>query len=339
MLINSLKFTPKTAKIIVDRGGNEEKILALSLLMGNYNPLRKFSKNDSPIDLEKLEAYKDRLENLISEMVSDMDVDVSKAVAQKSKNQGTYSKYKEAMAAGKQIDCQDSSPDYGGYSWGMVVSQKEMDKDLPTLPSGLGFVRLDYLKAKASKEKTVKDWAIIEYCENVAKKYKGHLVQMVGKNYVGSPGGNSWNKGTNFSWKVLNGTIGDWEGMKDFEIKQYGKLSDHPYREIIMHLINNNIDFVLSDKKGSTSMYFDWEMLRFLENVGFYDAVLRLNEYGKVRLSNHHGHNSNKDEFAVYMVKEGQITLSAFLAVVEATNKYSRSLFERATGKKIDQTN
>ena len=78
MLIKNLTFTKTTAKIIVHVESIEDKkdIVAQSLLLGNFNPLREFSENDTPINLDKLKEFKDRYEDLICEMVDSMNVKV-----------------------------------------------------------------------------------------------------------------------------------------------------------------------------------------------------------------------------------------------------------------------
>jgi len=53
-------------------GGN----IALGLLLGGYNPLRRHSKDGQPIDLDKLEALQDRFDDLIYEVQEAMNVNI-----------------------------------------------------------------------------------------------------------------------------------------------------------------------------------------------------------------------------------------------------------------------
>ena len=79
MHIKSVKLNKKTATITVhseDCNLDRYKVLAQSLLYGNYNPLRKFSNSGNPIDLEKLEKYKEKYESLINDIIGDMDLNV-----------------------------------------------------------------------------------------------------------------------------------------------------------------------------------------------------------------------------------------------------------------------
>ena len=50
--------------------------MALALLVGAYNPLRKHSENDEPIDLEKLNSFKDRFNELIWEVKNEMNLNI-----------------------------------------------------------------------------------------------------------------------------------------------------------------------------------------------------------------------------------------------------------------------
>ena len=85
MTLKKLKFTKKTATYTFDiaepwsNDTEEEKmteVLALSLLIGNYNPLRKYCKNDKPIDIEQLEGFKTEFDNLIGRVTGSMNTDI-----------------------------------------------------------------------------------------------------------------------------------------------------------------------------------------------------------------------------------------------------------------------
>jgi len=82
MNFNYLKINKKTAIISLITSSrsicnlDRYKVLAICLLTGAYNPLRKFSKKGCPIDLLKLSKYKERFEDLLNEVINDMDVDV-----------------------------------------------------------------------------------------------------------------------------------------------------------------------------------------------------------------------------------------------------------------------
>lgn len=51
--------------------------IALGLLTGSYNPLRKYSKNGQPIDLDKLKSFQEKFNNLISEVENEMSVNIT----------------------------------------------------------------------------------------------------------------------------------------------------------------------------------------------------------------------------------------------------------------------
>lgn len=85
MTLKKLKFTKKTATFTFDiaepwSNDTDEtemtRVLALSLLIGNYNPLRKYCKNDQPIDIEHLEGFKTEFDNLISRVSDSMNTDI-----------------------------------------------------------------------------------------------------------------------------------------------------------------------------------------------------------------------------------------------------------------------
>ena len=50
--------------------------IALGLLTGSFNPLRKYSKDGQPIDLDKLKVLQKKFDNLISEVENEMSVNI-----------------------------------------------------------------------------------------------------------------------------------------------------------------------------------------------------------------------------------------------------------------------
>ena len=50
--------------------------VALALLTGSFNPLRKYSKEGQPIDLDKLKIFQEKFNNLISEVESEMNINI-----------------------------------------------------------------------------------------------------------------------------------------------------------------------------------------------------------------------------------------------------------------------
>ena len=86
MFFRNIKFTKQTAKITLGLGtfrtrskydsSKMMRVLALSLLLGNYNPLRQYCKNNQPIDLEKLEGFKAEFDDLISRVRGSMNTDI-----------------------------------------------------------------------------------------------------------------------------------------------------------------------------------------------------------------------------------------------------------------------
>jgi len=78
----SIKISKKTATIVFETSDenitnlNRHEIVALSLLTGFYNPLRKYSNNDTPIDIEKLNEFSQQFNNLINDVIGATDIDV-----------------------------------------------------------------------------------------------------------------------------------------------------------------------------------------------------------------------------------------------------------------------
>ncbi len=55
---------------------NKYEAVSLALLTGFYNPMRRYSDNDKPIDIKKLAEFKERFKDLINEVISEMEVDL-----------------------------------------------------------------------------------------------------------------------------------------------------------------------------------------------------------------------------------------------------------------------
>lgn len=72
------KVTPKTVSLTFEAVTLHEleSVIALALITGGYNPLREYSTNELPIDKDKLNEYRKRLNNLISDVCYDMNVGV-----------------------------------------------------------------------------------------------------------------------------------------------------------------------------------------------------------------------------------------------------------------------
>lgn len=80
--IKNLKLNKKTALLtiysesgLLNNSIDEKRIIALSLMIGNFNPLRKYASSGVPIDLDKFEKYQDRFNTLIDDIVSDLEID------------------------------------------------------------------------------------------------------------------------------------------------------------------------------------------------------------------------------------------------------------------------
>ena len=73
----------KSASIVVGSCEKKEfnnleryEITALSLLLGGYNPLRRYSSNYSPIDLDELKGLQSEFHKLINETIDKMNVSI-----------------------------------------------------------------------------------------------------------------------------------------------------------------------------------------------------------------------------------------------------------------------
>ena len=82
--LKSLKFKKQTATLTVEPVYNQnwytkdrEKLIALTLLLGMYNPLRPHTDNDQPIDLGKLRKYQQQFADLIWNIRQDMTINVT----------------------------------------------------------------------------------------------------------------------------------------------------------------------------------------------------------------------------------------------------------------------
>lgn len=85
MTIKKLKFTKKTATFTFDIAEPWEnktdqtkkaEMLMLSLLCGSFNPLRKFSSDKGPIELDKLYEFTQQYKNIIFDMIQNADADL-----------------------------------------------------------------------------------------------------------------------------------------------------------------------------------------------------------------------------------------------------------------------
>lgn len=50
--------------------------IALGLLVGSFNSLRKYSKDGQPIDLDRLKILQEKFDSLISEVANEMSVSI-----------------------------------------------------------------------------------------------------------------------------------------------------------------------------------------------------------------------------------------------------------------------
>lgn len=50
--------------------------VALALLAGSFNSLRKYSKDRQPIDLDRLKVFQEKFDKLISEVENEMSVNI-----------------------------------------------------------------------------------------------------------------------------------------------------------------------------------------------------------------------------------------------------------------------
>jgi phage terminase Nu1 subunit (DNA packaging protein) len=54
--------------------------IALALLTGSFNTLRKYSKNGQPINLDKLKNFKEKFDDLIYDVKSEMSINIKDVV-------------------------------------------------------------------------------------------------------------------------------------------------------------------------------------------------------------------------------------------------------------------
>jgi len=50
--------------------------VAIALMTGFYNPLRKVSRLDAPINLDKMAAHQEKFNAIINDIITDIEVDV-----------------------------------------------------------------------------------------------------------------------------------------------------------------------------------------------------------------------------------------------------------------------
>jgi len=83
MIAKSIKFKKKTITITLEskynKNSNKEikKAIALGLLCGLYNPIRKYSNSDNPIDIKSLRDYRYDYEFLVEEIIRKLNIDIT----------------------------------------------------------------------------------------------------------------------------------------------------------------------------------------------------------------------------------------------------------------------
>ncbi len=79
MNLKSAKIKKRTTNITLYSENKIEvkEILALSLLMGAYNSLRKHSQSGQPICEDVLKVYQDKFSDLIYQVMGSMDINTS----------------------------------------------------------------------------------------------------------------------------------------------------------------------------------------------------------------------------------------------------------------------
>ena len=72
------KQTTKTTQLVLVSETDHQlsSNIALGLLLGGYNPLRRHSKDGQPIDLDKLKALQERFSDLIHDVQEVMNVNI-----------------------------------------------------------------------------------------------------------------------------------------------------------------------------------------------------------------------------------------------------------------------
>jgi len=76
--LKSGKIQKKTAVITLHNENiiDAENNIAIALLLGAYNPLRKHSPNEMPINLDKLKELQNEFDSIISEIKHEMKVNI-----------------------------------------------------------------------------------------------------------------------------------------------------------------------------------------------------------------------------------------------------------------------
>ena len=76
--LRSGKRTNKTVSMVFEcETMHQTKLnIALSLLCGSFNPLRKHSKSSTPINFDKLQSFKTEFNELLKEVAENMDVNI-----------------------------------------------------------------------------------------------------------------------------------------------------------------------------------------------------------------------------------------------------------------------
>lgn len=77
--IRKAKKNKLTTQIVFESGTIDQlkSNIALGLLTGGFNPLRKYAKNGQPISLDKLKDFQLKFNNLISEVKNEMNININ----------------------------------------------------------------------------------------------------------------------------------------------------------------------------------------------------------------------------------------------------------------------
>lgn len=80
LYLKSVKRNKRTAVFTFEYESEEQfkELVALALVSGFYNPLRKFTDNDKPIDWEIFKGYRDKFLHLIADVKFYMNIKTSK---------------------------------------------------------------------------------------------------------------------------------------------------------------------------------------------------------------------------------------------------------------------
>jgi hypothetical protein len=68
--------TSTTIKLFATTSEQKRENIALALLTGSYNPLRKHSLSGQPIDEERLKKFQEEFNNIIAKVSYEMNIDI-----------------------------------------------------------------------------------------------------------------------------------------------------------------------------------------------------------------------------------------------------------------------